>query len=106
MRVYSYAYIYRFDIDLNIKTAVKSFKYANFKNCHVITNPPYGIRIGKKNNLEYMYRDLEDKVLNETKDAFILIEDSDCIHFFTSNVKKIAQVINGNIKCSFIRISL
>ena len=94
---------FKFNLGLNFNIKnISNFK-ANNKKYHIVTNPPYQIRIGTETDLLFIHKGLK-KILSSESQIYLLYPiDSD---FITKNYKyeKLATIYNGSIKCGFYKI--
>ena len=78
----------------------------NFENSVIITNPPYGVRMGEKDEAETLYRDFGNflkKKANGTT-AFIYIGDATMKKAFGLKPSFGKKLINGSLEGLFLRI--
>ena len=100
------------------KTTSQSFKFnlgINFKiknitnletsnNCHIITNPPYQVRIGDENTIKTIHRGFRKILSSGCSIHLIYPIESDFIEN-NYDFKKLATLYNGPIKCGFYKIN-
>lgn len=74
----------------------------------VITNPPYGARLGDEDNLRDVYRDLSHTLKTQFKgwDAWILSGNKDLIGDLKLKSNRKHFVYNGSIECRFLRYEM
>lgn len=94
---------FKFNLGINFKIR----NITNLKDCknyHIITNPPYQIRIGDKHTEETIHRGFKEILNNDNSIYLIYPYNSD---FITQNYifNEIAILYNGPIKCGFYRIN-
>lgn len=74
----------------------------------MITNPPYGARIGDEDNLRDVYRDLGHTLKHSFKgwDAWILSGNKELIGDMKLKATRKHFVYNGNLECRFLKYSM
>lgn len=74
----------------------------------MITNPPYGARIGEEDNLKDVYRDLGYTMKHHFKnwDCWILSGNKDLILEMKLKSSRRVYVFNGPIECRFLKYSM
>lgn len=74
----------------------------------IITNPPYGARIGDEDNLKDVYRDLGFTLKNRFQgwDAWILSGNKDLLTEMKLKATAKKFVYNGNIECRFLKYEM
>jgi putative N6-adenine-specific DNA methylase len=74
----------------------------------IITNPPYGARLGDEDNLRDVYRDFSHTLKTQFKgwDAWILSGNKDLIGDLKLKSSRKHFVYNGNIECRFLRYEM
>lgn len=74
----------------------------------IVTNPPYGARIGDEDNLKDVYRDLSYSMKNRFKGwtAWILSGNKDLIVDLKLKSTRKHFVYNGNIECRFLKYEI
>lgn len=74
----------------------------------MITNPPYGARIGDEDNLRDVYRDLSHTLKNQFKgwDSWILSGNKDLIKDLHLKSTRKHFVYNGPLECRFLKYSM
>ena len=76
-----------------------------FEKGLIVTNPPYGVRIGEEENLYDVYRDLGYTLKNHFKGwtAWILAGNKDLTAFLGMKATRRFALKNGAIDCRFIK---
>lgn len=74
----------------------------------IITNPPYGVRIGEEDNLRDVYRDFSHTLKTQFKgwEAWILSGNKDLIGDLKLKSSRKHFVYNGSIECRFLRYEM
>lgn len=74
----------------------------------MITNPPYGARIGEEDNLKDVYRDLGYTMKNHFKnwDCWVLSGNKDLILEMKLKSSRRIFVFNGPIECRFLKYTM
>ncbi|MBC7754686.1 MAG: RNA methyltransferase, partial [Moraxellaceae bacterium] len=74
----------------------------------IITNPPYGARIGDEDNLKDVYRDLGFTLKNRFQgwDAWILSGNKELLTEMKLKATAKKFVYNGNIECRFLKYEM
>ncbi|HRK07691.1 MAG TPA: THUMP domain-containing protein [Pseudobdellovibrionaceae bacterium] len=74
----------------------------------IITNPPYGERLGNRESAKDIYRDLAFTLKNRFKgwSAFVLSADSELSAAMKLKATRKSPVWNGNIECRLLRYDL
>lgn len=74
----------------------------------IMTNPPYGARIGDEDNLRDVYRDLGYTLKHRFKgwDAWILSGNKDLIQDLKLKSTRRHFVYNGSIECRLLKYSM
>ncbi len=74
----------------------------------IITNPPYGARIGDEDNLKDVYRDLGFTLKNRFQgwDAWILSGNKDLLTEMKLKATVKKMIFNGNIECRFLKYEM
>lgn len=89
-------------VDKNIvfqKKPVAEFSTKKKYGC-IITNPPYGERLGDRKGAEALYRELSEKLPRlDTWSLFILSSHQDFASVFRKKPDKNRKLYNGKIKC-------
>ncbi len=84
-------------VKININNAdIKQFAK---KGSVVITNPPYAIRLGEKEAVHNLYRDMGRALANVGK-KYVLSADSQFERYFGKRADKKRKLYNGNIMCT------
>lgn len=78
---------------------VKDFvAYGDFGT--IVTNPPYGERLGEEHEVEQLYREMGDAFRrNETWSAYVLTSFERFEHFYGKRAEKKRKLYNGRIRC-------
>mgnify|MGYP005850384711 CR=1 FL=1 len=66
----------------------------------VITNPPYALRLGEKEDVRALYRDM-GRALSCVRRKYILTADGEFERFFGRRAVKKRKLYNGNVRCTF-----
>ena len=90
---------------IKVDSFVRNVKYFRGSDLYVISNPPYGLRIGENEKLEKLYSLIEQSLLNRNVNTFLLIEDGPLLEIFKSDIVNKYHVMNGGIKCLFIKLN-
>lgn len=69
------------------------------KRCVVLTNPPYAGRLGEKDSVHSLYRDM-GKALSGAERKFIITADDQFERYFGERATKKRKLYNGNIRCT------
>lgn len=74
----------------------------------IVTNPPYGARIGDEDNLKDVYRDLGFTLKNRFQgwDAWILSGSKDLLQEMKLKSTRKYFLYNGNIECRFLKYEM
>ncbi len=74
----------------------------------IVTNPPYGARIGDEDNLRDVYRDFSHTLKNEFKgwDSWVLSGNKDLIKDLHLKSTRKHFVYNGPLECRFLKYSM
>lgn len=74
----------------------------------IVTNPPYGARLGDEDNLRDVYRDFSHTLKNEFKgwNAWILSGNKDLIGDLRLKASRKHFVYNGSIECRFLKYEM
>lgn len=74
----------------------------------IVTNPPYGARIGEEDNLKDVYRDFAHTLKNEFKGwpAWILAGNKELIKELKLKSTRKHFVFNGSIECRFLKYEM
>ncbi len=74
----------------------------------IITNPPYGARIGDEDNLKDVYRDLGFTLKNRFQgwDAWILSGNKELLQEMKLKATNKKFIFNGNIECRFLKYEM
>jgi putative N6-adenine-specific DNA methylase len=81
-------------------------KAPNFEKGTIVTNPPYGVRIGTRENVSVLYRELGDflKIRCNGTSAFILIGDPSLRKAIGLKPTWKKPLENGSIMCELLKI--
>jgi len=91
----------------NIDLSVKPFQHINqFENGVLITNPPYGIRLGIRSEVEVLYKELGDFLKTNCKgtSAFIYTGDPELRKFIGLKTSKRTPLVNGKLEGVLLQI--
>lgn len=74
----------------------------------IVSNPPYGARIGDEDNLKDVYRDLGYTLKNRFQgwDAWILSGNKDLLQEMKLKSTRRHYLYNGNIECRFLKYEM
>lgn len=74
----------------------------------IVTNPPYGARIGEEDNLKDVYRDFSHTLKTEFKgwSAWMLAGNKDLIRELKLKSTRKHFIFNGSIECRFLRYDM
>ena len=98
----SNAQSFQFNLGLNFKLKnINNFNQE--KKYHIVTNPPYEIRIGDEQQIKRIHQGLKNLLKLKSSIYLIYPEDSDFIKN-QYNFTKLSSLYNGPIKCGFYRI--
>lgn len=75
---------------------VKSFS----RQCTVLTNPPYAVRLGERDEVHKLYGDMGRAFANAPKKSIISADDQ-FERFFGKRATKKRKLYNGSIRCTF-----
>jgi putative N6-adenine-specific DNA methylase len=68
----------------------------------IVTNPPYGERLGDEPQVEQLYREMGEAFRrNETWSVFVLTSFDRFEHFYGKKADKKRKLYNGRIRCDF-----
>ncbi len=70
------------------------------RSCPVLTNPPYAVRLGEKNEVHRLYGDMGKAFASVPKKSIISADD-DFERFFGKRATKKRKLYNGSIRCNF-----
>lgn len=91
-------------VDDSIDFKVRRFSTINIKNKFgvVITNPPYGERIGDKKEVEELYKDMGKEFKNlRTWSKYIITSDENFEKLYGKKASKKRKLYNGRIKVDY-----
>ena len=95
---------FKFNLGLNFRLKnINSFD--DCKKYHIVTNPPYEIRIGDEYQINIIHKGFQKLLKSNCSIYIIYPENSDFIKD-NYNCKKISTLYNGPIKCGFYEISI
>ena len=77
-----------------------------FENGVFITNPPYGIRLGERNEVEHLYKELGDFIKTKCKgtSAFIYTGDPSLRKYIGLKTSKRIPLVNGKLEGVLLQI--
>ncbi len=79
------------------------FFHADVRNfsraCPVLTNPPYAVRLGERNEVHRLYGEM-GKAFASTPKKSIITADDDFERYFGKRATKKRKLYNGNIRCN------
>jgi putative N6-adenine-specific DNA methylase len=77
-----------------------------FEDGVIITNPPYGIRLGERNEVEYLYKELGDFLKTKCKgtSAFIYTGDPSLRKYIGLKTSKRTPLVNGKLEGVLLKI--
>ncbi|MFA5676053.1 MAG: class I SAM-dependent RNA methyltransferase [Christensenellales bacterium] len=84
---------------VKIKIYNADVKHFSKNGCVVITNPPYAIRLGEKEAVHALYRDM-GRGLACADRKYVLSADSQFERYFGKRADKKRKLYNGNIMCT------
>jgi putative N6-adenine-specific DNA methylase len=90
-----------------VKLSVHPFQHINqFENGTIITNPPYGIRLGKRNEVENLYKELGDFIKTKCKgtSAFIYTGEPTLRKHIGLKTSKRIPLVNGKLEGVLLQI--
>lgn len=93
-----------FGLEDDIAFFIKDFREAELNNEYgvVITNPPYGERLGEKEEVEQIYRDLGTKFKElDTWSSYIITSDESFEKHYGKGADKKRKLYNGRIKVEY-----
>ncbi len=70
------------------------------RTCPVLTNPPYAVRLGERNEVHKLYGEMGKAFANASKKSVISADD-DFERFFGKRATKKRKLYNGSIRCNF-----
>ena len=98
----SNAQSFQFNLGLNFKLKnINNFNQE--KRYHIVTNPPYEIRIGDEQQIKCIHQGLKSLLKLKSSIYLIYPEDSDFIKDNYSSTK-LSSIYNGPIKCGFYKL--
>jgi putative N6-adenine-specific DNA methylase len=93
-----------FGLEDDIAFFIKDFRDAELNNEYgvVITNPPYGERLGEKEEVEKLYKDLGAKFKElDTWSSYIITSDESFEKYYGKVADKKRKLYNGRIKVDY-----
>jgi len=93
----------------NIKIEQKDFReHPGMENAIIICNPPYGIRMGEKNELPELYKDFGDFLKKKCKGsvAYIYCGNRELIGSLGLKPKRKIPLVNGNLDGRLVKIEV
>jgi putative N6-adenine-specific DNA methylase len=77
-----------------------------FENGVLITNPPYGIRLGERNEVEHLYKELGDFLKTKCRgtSAFIYTGDPSLRKYIGLKTSKRTPLVNGKLEGVLLQI--
>lgn len=91
----------------NVKLSIHPFEHINkFENGVLIINPPYGIRLGKRDEVENLYKDLGDFIKTKCKGttAFIYTGEPTLRKYIGLKTSKRIPLVNGKLEGVLLQI--
>ena len=91
----------------NVKLSIHPFEHINkFENGVLIINPPYGIRLGKHDEVENLYKDLGDFIKTKCKGttAFIYTGEPTLRKYIGLKTSKRIPLVNGKLEGVLLQI--
>lgn len=91
----------------NINLSTHPFQHiSKFENGVLITNPPYGIRLGLRKEVENLYKEIGDFLKNKCKgtSAFIYTGDPELRKFIGLKTSKRTSLVNGKLEGVLLQI--
>ncbi|MBK7629962.1 MAG: class I SAM-dependent RNA methyltransferase [Ignavibacteriales bacterium] len=91
----------------SIEIAAQPFQHINqFENGVLITNPPYGIRLGERSEVEILYRELGDFIKTKCKGttAFIYTGEPTLRKYIGLKTSKRIPLVNGKLEGVLLQI--
>ncbi len=70
------------------------------RSCPVLTNPPYAVRLGERNEVHKLYSDMGKAFASAPKKSIITADD-DFERYFGKRATKKRKLYNGSIRCNF-----
>lgn len=93
-----------FGLEDDIAFFIKDFRDADLNNEYgvVVTNPPYGERIGEKAEIEELYRDLGTKFKElDTWSVYVITSNEDFEKLYGKKANRKRKLYNGRIKVDY-----
>lgn len=91
----------------NVALTVRQFQESeNFENGTIITNPPYGVRLGDRKSVMQLYRQLGDYIKKQClgTTAFILVGDKTMTKSIGLKPSRKVPLKNGDLESELVRI--
>ena len=102
----------RAGVDKQIKFSVcniKHFRPLTETSGFIITNPPYGERIGGEDEeLEFLYTTINDRFINYCKgfSIFMICTESPFLEYIENEPTSVTPMRNGKLKCNFLEYNI
>jgi len=102
----------RAGVDKHIKFSVcniKHFRPLTEKSGFIITNPPYGERIGGEDEeLEFLYTTINDRFINYCKgfSIFMICTESPFLEYIENEPTSSIPIRNGKLQCNFLEYNI
>lgn len=99
--------LFRLPFSENVKLAVHPFQHIkNFENGVLITNPPYGIRLGERKEVEELYKQLGDFLKTKCKNttAYIYTGEPTLRKHIGLKTSKRIPLVNGKLEGVLLQI--
>ena len=92
----------KFNLGINFK--LKNItNFTDKKKYHIVTNPPYEIRIGEKKQIQDIHRGIKE-ILKIGASLYLIYPEESSFITNNYNFKKLASIYNGPIKCGFYQL--
>lgn len=91
----------------DIQFFMKDMREVDLKNEYgvVITNPPYGERMGEKEEIQQLYKDMGEKFRElDTWSTYVITSDEDFEKLYGKKADKKRKLYNGRIKVDYYQI--
>ncbi len=97
--------MHNFDYSLGIKFQIKNIvNHDNSKKYHIVTNPPYEVRIGDEKELSVILKGLKT-LLSFGSNVYVIYPIENDFIKNNFNYEKITEIYNGPIKCGFYKLT-
>ena len=102
----------RAGVDKQIKFSVCNIKHVRpltEKSGFIITNPPYGERIGGEDEeLEFLYKTINDRFINYCKgfSIFMICTESPFLEYIENKPTSATPMRNGKLQCNFLEYNI